>query len=159
MKLDSDHLLHHAVVIQIEGISYRIGRHASGSLQCRPDVGCQSREDWGRELNIVWTNSQCVIVSLRYMSLARGEADLASGRGPPWIAIGFLCIDGQDCREARNRSAILAATARRDRLARLKGCGSRAPTSCSEIEVSTSISKGVSHEYAYDQPASPEHDR
>jgi hypothetical protein len=46
MKLDSDHLLHHAVVIQIEGISYRLCQHASGPLQCRPDVGCQSREDW-----------------------------------------------------------------------------------------------------------------
>jgi hypothetical protein len=31
--------------------------------------------------------------------------------------------------------------------------------SCSEIEVSTSSSKGVSHECAYDQPASSEHDR
>jgi integrase len=41
----------------------------------------------------------------------------------------------------------------------MKGCGSWAPTSCSEIEVSTSNSKGVSHEYAYDQPASSEHDR
>jgi hypothetical protein len=71
----------------------------------------------------------------------------------------FVRLDRQHCRDARNRYAILAAATGRGRLVRLKGCGSRAPTSCSEIEVSTSNSKGVSHECAYDKPASPKHDR